>query len=540
MDATLKGLIGLVSGSDVEARCAALLVLTHLEADEDRVVKTVGSALEAKNQVVRDFALGFLEKVRPRDGVAYLTPLLDAEEEGTRRRVVALLAGYGPGAISATRKLLKDGPRRRHLAIIDLAAQVRSSTALDLLYDFMASDDFDINRAACDALMSIVPGLDKRTRDDLYKRTEKLAAGAKGHRTVIVAAAKMFGAIGSPDARKTLFKMLDAREPHVVRTHALNAMTQCLRAQKLTAPEVDMLIKMLDSDDEAGVIRPIVRLLEDQTFDKKYLSTLNELAESPQPLVKRFAVQKLGNFDSGGVVKTLIGYLTDDSYARRDQATASLKTIAGARLPLMKELLACDDERKAFTIADVLLAHDRDWRRDARDALWKKMESTLEKREDRLYAAYHHFLHTLDAEWVAGKIKERAEHLRKSKKFPLSAKWFLLLKDSPAFDDEAKFAFAIAEMKSHKRLPAGMVRRHDPALDIMRQLATRAFPLGERLRRERALDAEDLNSIAFAFAEGKLEERGVARELLEFLANKHGRTKVGKAAKNKLKLLGAA
>ena len=95
-------------------------------------------------------------------------------------------------------------------------------------------------------------------------------------------------------------------------------------------------------------------------------------------------------------------------------------------------------------------------------------------------------------------------------------------------------------MKSHKRLPAGIVRRHDPALDIMRQLATRAFPLSDRLRRERALDAEDLNGIAFTFAEGRLEERGVARELLEFLANKHGRTKVGKAAKNKLKLLGAA
>jgi hypothetical protein len=257
-------------------------------------------------------------------------------------------------------------------------------------------------------------------------------------------------------------------------------------------------------------------------------------------LVKRFAVQKLGAFDSGGVVKTLIGYLTDDSYARRDQATASLKTIPAARLPLMKELLACDDERKAFTIADVLLVHDRDWRRDTRDALWKKMESALEKREDRLYAAYHHFLHALDAEWLAGKVRERAEHLRKGKKFPLSAKWFALLKDSPAFNDETKFAFAIAELKSHRRLPVGMVRRHDVAMDTFRQLAPTPFPLAERLRRERALDADDLHRIAFTFAEGRPDERSVARDLLAFLADKHGRTKVGKAAKNKLKLLGAA
>lgn len=540
MDTTLKGLIGLVVGSDVEARCAALVVLTHLKAGEDRVVKAVGDALEAKNVVVRDFALGYLEQAQPRDGLGYLTPLLDAEEDPVRRRVVSLLARYGPAAISAARKLLKDGPRRRHLAIVDLCAHVRSNAALDTLYDFMASDDFDINRAAGDALIGIVPGLEQRARDDLYKRTEHLAAGSKGRRTVLVAAAKMFGALGSPQARKTLFKMLDAREPHVVRTHALNAMTQCLRTQKLTASEIAMLLGLLDSDDESGVIRPVVRLLEDQSFDKSYLSTMNELVESPQPLVKRFAVQKLGSFDSGGVVRTLIGYLTDDSYARRDQATASLKTLPAARLPLMKELVACDDERKAFTIADVLLAHDRDWRRDARDALWKKMESTLEKREDRLYAAYHHFLHTLDPDWVAGKVRERAEHLRKAKKFPLSVKWFALLKDTPAFDDDTKFAFAIAEMKSHRRLPVAMVRRHDPALDALRQLASSAFPLAERLRRERALDAEDLHRIAFTFAEGRGEERAVARDLLEFLANKHGRTKIGKAAKNKLKLLGAA
>src|SRR5262245_28367869 len=76
VDATLKGLIALVAGTDVEARCAALLVLTHLKSVEDRTVRTVGDALAAKNVVVRDFALGYFERVQPRDGLAHLMPLL--------------------------------------------------------------------------------------------------------------------------------------------------------------------------------------------------------------------------------------------------------------------------------------------------------------------------------------------------------------------------------------------------------------------------------------------------------------------------------
>lgn len=537
MDTTLKGVLALVTSADVEARCAALLVLTHLRADEERVVGAVGEALHARNVVVRDFALGYFEQVQPRDGVAHLTPLLDVEDDAVRQRVVTILGRYGAAAVAASRKLLKEAPKRRLHAIIDLCASVRTSAALDALFDLMAGDDFDANRLACDALIAAIPAADARAHDDLFKRADALAAGAKGHRSRLVAAAKLFGALGRPAARTPLFRMLDAREPHVVRTHALGALAPSLRGQRLTTAEIDMLLALLDSDDEAGMLRPTIRLLEDQAFDRQYLAALNRLAESPQPPVKRFAVQKLGGFESAGVVKTLIGYLTDDSYARRDQAVASLKTLPAARVPLMKELLACEDERKAWTIADILLLHDRSWKRDTRDALWKTLAGAVEKREDRLYAPYYHFLHALDPEWLAEQVRARGERLRKAKKFPLSVRWLSLLKDSPAFDDETKFAFAVAELKSHRRLPAAMVRRHDAALDAFRQLAATPFPLAERLRRERALTPDDVYALAFALAEGRGEEKSVARELLDFLASKHARTKVGKAAKNKLRLI---
>jgi hypothetical protein len=538
VDATLKSVVGLITGSDVEARCAALVVLTHLKADDDRVVGAVGEALNAKNAVVRDFAVGYFEQVRSRDGLGHLVPLLDSQEDTLRQRVVAILAAYGAAAVVAVKKLVKDAPRRRLNAIIDLCARVRSGVALDALFELMAGDDFDTNRTACDALIAIVPSLDARARADLFARTDDLAAQAKGHRIALVAAAKLFGALGDAKARKRLFTMLDPQEPPVVRTHALGALVECLRGEKLSPAETNALLPLLDADDEAGILRPAIRLLEDQRLDRSYLAHLNRLAESPQPLVKRFAVQKLGGFESGAVVKTLIGYLTDDSYARRDQATASLKKLPAARAALMKELLACDDERKAWTLADILLVHERGWKRDALDALWKKLEDGLEQRDDRQYTAYFHFLNALDAAALAERVRVRADRLRKSKDFAASAKWLGLLKDSPAFDAEAKFALAVAELKAHRHALAPAVRRHDPALELLRLLADSPFAVGDRLRKERTLTPEELFYIAFNFAEGGPNEKSVARELLEHLAAKHGRTKVGKAAKNKLRLLG--
>src|SRR5947209_2514517 len=129
VDATLKGVVSLISGSDVEARCAALLVLTHLEAGDDGVVRAVGAALNGKNAVVRDFAVGYFEQVRPRDGVSFLVPLLDADDDALRQRVVAILAAYGQSAIAGVKKLLSEAPRRRLNAIIDLCARVRTTAA---------------------------------------------------------------------------------------------------------------------------------------------------------------------------------------------------------------------------------------------------------------------------------------------------------------------------------------------------------------------------------------------------------------------------
>ena len=537
MDATLKSLVGLLAGTNVEARCAALVVLTQLEIADARAANAVAALVASANVLVRDFALGYFEQVKTPIAVEHVLPLLDAEDQPVRDRVVAILASHGAAAVTTGKRALKDAPRRRLNALIDLFARVRTAAALDALFDLMTNDDFDTSRAACDAVVAVVATLRETERADIFRRASALAAAAKGHRTHLVAAAKLFGALADPRARKPLLAMLDRREPQVVRTHALGALVHCLRGKALTTAEIAALLAALDDDDEPGILRPAVRLLEDQPLDRAALARLNQLAESPQPIVKRFAIQKLGSFDSTAVVKTLIAYLTDASYTRRDQATATLKALPAARLLLMKELLACDDERKAWTLADIVLLHDRGWKRDTLVALWEKLQAAMEDREDRLYAALQHVLQAVDAAWLHAQIRSRADKLRKTKRFAESARWLTLLKDSPAWDDEARYAFAVAALKSHPHPLTAGAHRADAGVDTLRALGDSPFPLAERLRRERVLDPEDLYYVAFNLAEARGESRGVARELLEHLAGRFARTKVGKAAKNKLQLV---
>ena len=319
---------------------------------------------------------------------------------------------------------------------------------------------------------------------------------------------------------------------------SLRSVSVCA-ASPLSAGEIDALLPLLDDEDEPGVLRPAVRLLEDQPLERSIspASTSSPRARSRSSSASRFRSSAASTPSS--VVKTLIGYLTDDSYARRDQATATLKSLPAARLPLMKELLACEDERKAWTIADIVLLHDRGWKRDTVGALWDKLQTALEKREDRLYAALHHVLNALDPAWLhdADPLPRRevAQGAALPRKRPLARR---CCSDTPAWDDEARYAFGLAALKSHKR-SAGADR-------APRRCRGRNLPRPEQHRPFRspsACGASACCSPRISTSSPSTSPRNAATRAASRAscsstsARNYGRTKVGKAAKNKLQLV---
>src|SRR5262249_10726550 len=110
------------------------------------------------------------------------------------------------------------------------------------------------------------------------------------------------------------------------------------------------------------------------------------------------------------------------------------------------------------------------------------------------------------------------------------------LKDFADIEPENKFQLAVAQLKLHSHTLAS--HRHHPAVELLADLyRNSAYPLSEALRKEKSLDPEEVFSLGFNFVERPGDERTLGKDLLEHIASKFPRNKIGKSAKNKLKLL---
>jgi hypothetical protein len=159
---------------------------------------------------VRDFALAYFRAGEAALAVEQVLPLLDAEDEPVRWRAAAIVVPYGAAAVSAGKCPLgapRAGARSSRPA-------VRTGAAPAPLR-LMATDDLD-NRAACDALVAVVAGLDDKERADLFavprtsRRRQRAPHPPRRRRRC--------SALGDARARKPLFALLGPREPHVAPT----------------------------------------------------------------------------------------------------------------------------------------------------------------------------------------------------------------------------------------------------------------------------------------------------------------------------------
>ena len=98
----------------------------------------------------------------------------------------------------------------------------------------------------------------------------------------------------------------------------------------------------------------------------------------------------------------------------------------------------------------------------------------------------------------------------------------------------ARLQLLHSPMDAHPR-----ARQRDPALVELQQLADRGYAVVKALEADKQLGDERRYYVGFHFAEQPSTElQALGAALLEGIVERSGRTKLGKAAKNKLALLG--
>jgi HEAT repeat protein len=538
MDNTLQDILTLVEKGTVEQRCAALLVLGGLKISNAAVVKAVGALLEGSNPVLKDYALRYFEEVQPKNNIAQLIKMLDDTDKDVQERAVRSLSGAGQAAVSPLLQALASASRVWQLNAARVLCQVRGKAALKGLVQMLGTGTDESNRVICDLMTPVLREMDAKEQESFYDEVESFAAkvNPKEQRPALISAMRLLGQLGRPQARRWLFKFIGAEHHPAVRAHALVALLRCLRDQELRKDEYAKLFSVLEEVQPTEATRLTLDLLEAHQLPDDSRSLLGKLMQSPHSEVQKFALKKMGDVGTPATVRTLVEQLGDPDYRRRDVAASSLRKIPDARTALIKELVSCADASKAWSIAELLPSFEGKWRQDTLDALWKKLQKAIED-EDRIQTAFLHVLKRADAEFAYQKLAEQGAKLVKAKKFKESVGFLLPLKDFPGVKPENKFHLALAQLKLHSHTVA--TNRQHPAIELLTDLYRgSAYPVFETLKKEKGLAPEDLFALGFSLVERAGQERGLGVDLLEHIAEKFPRNKVGKNAKNKLKLAG--
>ena len=539
MDNLLPQLLHLIDQGTVEQRCATLVVLGALKLDNATVIKTVGPVLDHANPVLKDFALRYFEEVRPKNITPLLLKFLDDTDRDIQERVVRCLTHAGQGAVQPLVQRAPEASRVWQLNAARVLCAVRGRVALRALLQMLRAGTDEFNKAVCDLMTPMVREMDVKEHGLLYDELEAFAASldVKQQRPAVISVIRLFGQLGRAQSRRWLFKFVGAEQPASLRAHALVALLRCLREQELHKDEYAKLFGLLEEVEFSEVTRLALELLDAHELPDDSRSRLSRLLESPHADVQKFALRKMGDVGSPATVRTLVEQLGDADYRRRDVAARSLRKIPEARSALIKELLACDDASKAWSIAELLPSYEGKWRQDVLESLWKRLQTAVGA-EDRIQNAFLNVLKRADGDYAYEQLAAQGARLVKAKKYKEAVAFLTPLKEFSEFKSENKFHLAVAQLKLHSHTVVS--HRQHPAVELFSDLyRSSAYPLFETLKKERSLAPEDLFSLGFSLAERSGAERGLGKDLLEHLAHQFPRNKVGKSAKNKLKLIAA-
>ena len=537
---TVKQIAKLLQDPRIERRCAAAMVLGEL--GDKAAVPALCESLADGTPLLQRYVLEALDQLGARSQAAkHIVPLLESGDTDVRARAAAMLAGSGERAANALgRELSPEVPLARRRAVVSVLAQQRSTAALDALLDTFG--DPELAEFSLNALRGELDRMPDKERKLVTGRAEAMLDREKKAPAAAAHALRLLGYVGDPGSIRHLLAFAGGRHKPEVRAAALASLRRPLShldAKKRDKTALDV-IPFLD-DEDATVAREALGTLQSIPLPDAAAKELLKLASSSRHAeTRRFAVERVGQADVGArEAAELIAKLEAPDAAVRDAAARSLQRLEAAAVPLVKALVTADSADRVRRLAGILRAHSIKLSPALRESLAARAMDLLDD-GDPLAEPMLEVLRAADPALYVEKLTTRAEKLRKQKKF--AEAWALLrpmARSGLALDDDARYLAAVIGLKASGKDLLRAARTTDPALSQLVTLLGRGFPLAARLRKERDLEPDDLFYVGFNFVESlDPDEKDFGGELLDHLVEKHGRTKLGKSARNKLKLAG--
>nr|HEX4314192.1 HEAT repeat domain-containing protein [Kofleriaceae bacterium] len=579
--------IELLESERVELRTAAATVLAAVGKGDKAVETALTARLADPDGVVRRIALDALSEMGTGGIASKLVPLLHGDDDELAARAASVLAQQGAAAEATLRKEVAAGPVQARRVMAQLLIRRGTVPAVEAVLDQLGDPEFgeqalQLVRAELDSDNAKLAGMIEKEATaraterakDLKKhapkadKADKKSKKANGHAAApapavdpeaarltseLGALLRLVGYLARTSTQSFLLGFTDADRPRPIRLAAIAGLRRIVASSEAKGTEkvIESLIELADGDDPA-VAQGAVDTLRGARIPEALAKPFAALAKSKNVMAQKLAMERMPAGGGASAVKALVDALAGDDPTARDAAARGLSKAPEAVLPVTRALLASTNEQVARRFAGVLRSHRGNVSNQAIDELVERVREYIDAHFKGKATADQIVLERIVAELVADLapakhvelLFERAKRLRKQGK---SVEAFGSLKPllrshadlDAAIDNDQRYLLALLALEAAGE---GLIRTmtgNDPVFDQFSRLAASGFPVAKQLARENELPDEALYALGFRLIEsgdGSNEELGA--ELLQGIIDERPRSKLAKAAKNKLKLTG--
>ncbi|MGE5187334.1 MAG: HEAT repeat domain-containing protein [Acidobacteriota bacterium] len=594
-------IIDLLDSERVDLRAAAATVLAAVGKADKSVLDALTGRLADADAGVRRIALEGLADMNAGGIAPKLVPLLRGDDETLAERAAALLAQQGATAEGTLRKEVASGPVGARRVMAQLLLRRGTQPAVEAVLDQLSDDEFGeqalqlvrseldsgndklanlVEKIATSRASDVAKDLHKAwtkaqkaaeaAAKDAKKAAKKKAAngtnGANGHasdplRDPDVAGGvsqlgsllRLIGYLARPSTQKMLLDYADPEEPRPIRLAAIAGLRRIVAQSEAKGTEkvIEKLIEYADGDDLA-VAQSSVDTLRGARIPESLAKPFAALAKSGNVSAQKLAMERMPAGGGASAVKALVEALGGDDPTARDAAARGLAKAPEAVLPLVRALLETKDEQIARRYAGVLRSHRGHVSNQALDELTERVREHMEKSLKGKASADQIVLERVLAELVADLaparhvelLFDRAKRLRKAGK-PVEAFGSLkpLLRSradlDAAIDDDQRFFLALLSLEAAGEGILRSAHADDPVFEQFARLAAKGYPVAKQLARNGDVSDDQLYALGFRLIEsGDASNEELGAELLQGIIEERPRSKLAKAAKNKLKLTG--
>jgi len=532
-DTTKKILRLLHPDQPVEVRCAAALVLGEIGGKDAELTRVLCDALKDGESRLRMQIIKTVGKLRIE---AALPQLLERIKDGGEEAEQAAQAAAKVGA-KGTRALQELMPRvapglRRYIASALAAAGTASSetAAVAMLLD----KDPGVVEAAVRTLSAQVPALTPAHRQTLADQLLQLIGNKKEplHPISESAVLRLLAALDEPRAEAILWERIVPPHPLEVRTAALQALGKWMKT-----PSKEQLKRLFvcAADRDFRLAAPALVLLKNLPVGERAVSDWLTLLQAADVAVRKLAMEKIGDRDSAEVAEALLQQLDHPDRSLRESALARLTRLKQGQNALTTALFETESADKVWMLARAQAPFARKFPPEWREQVFAQTCKYLET-NDRRADALLFLLRETDTVELRDRLEQRAIHWRKKKAYETALLYLRLLIRDPACGFAIRLELAVCGLKVSNHDLSAEARTSDPCLQ---QFATLCqgyeSELSAELEKIKWLEPEDLYYLGFHFAEQGGQQKQFAGKMLRLLLKRSPRTKLGQAAKSKLR-----